>query len=193
MCQLDATSEAVRRQLPGYDRCVATDSWLTDREQRSWRSFVYVQMRLFAHLQRQLQRESGLSTADYDILVALSEAPNQQLRAFELGRVTQWEKSRLSHHLTRMEQRGLVEKRRCASEPRYHEVGLTDAGLAAIQDAAPRHAAQVRAAFVDVLTPEQLDQLGAACDAVLSHLDDRATTDPCDGPQGTSGADDDPC
>jgi DNA-binding MarR family transcriptional regulator len=178
---------------------VATDSWLTDREQRSWRSFVGVQLRLFAHLQRQLQRESGLSAADYDVLVALSEAPGHQLRAFELGRITQWEKSRLSHHLSRMEQRGLVEKRKCESEPRYYELGLTDAGLAAIRDAAPRHAAQVRAAFVDVLTPEQLDQLGEACDAVLAKLDDRGV-DPCDGPQETdgaretSGADDDgPC
>jgi DNA-binding MarR family transcriptional regulator len=170
---------------------VATNSWLSDREQRTWRSFVAVQSRLFAHLQRQLQREAGLSGADYEILVGLSESPGHRLRAFELGRITQWEKSRLSHHLSRMEQRGLVARETCASEPRYHEIVLTDTGMAAIENAAPRHAGHVRASFVDALTPEQLDQFGAACDAVLAKLDDKGEPDPCDSPQGTTAADHD--
>jgi DNA-binding MarR family transcriptional regulator len=172
---------------------VAPDSWLSDREQRTWRSFVSLQRRLFSQLQRQLQHDSGLSGADYEILVALSESAAGRLRAFELGRLTGWEKSRLSHHLSRMEVRGLVAKEACAGDPRYAEIVLTDAGLSAIEGAAPRHAANVRSWFVEALTPDQLDDFGAACDAVLAKLDDTGE-DPCadspPGPQGiTSGVD----
>ena len=161
---------------------MASDSWLSDREQRVWRSFVSVQARLLANLQRQLQRESGLSGADYEVLVGLSEAPRSRLRAFELGRQTQWEKSRLSHHLSRMEQRGLIARQTCADNTRYAEIVLTDAGRAAIEDAAPRHAGHVRSWFVDALTPQQLDEFGAACDAVLAKLDEAGEQDPCAEP-----------
>ena len=82
--------------------------WLDEREQRAWRRFITMQAQLRARLARQMQRESGLSEADYEVLVQLSEAPCGRQRVFELGQATQWEKSRLSHHLTRMVQRGLV-------------------------------------------------------------------------------------
>jgi len=137
---------------------------------RAWRQFITMQAQLRARLARQLQRDSGLSEADYEVLVQLSEAPCARQRVFELGRATQWEKSRLSHHLTRMEQRGLVARETCPSDSRGAFVVLTDAGRKAIEQAAPQHVEHVREWFVDVLAPEQLDTLADLSDAVLQRL-----------------------
>lgn len=145
--------------------------WLTEWEQAVWRRLIALQRRLPAALSRQVQRDSGLSGADYEILVNLSESPRGRMRAFEISKATQWEKSRLSHHLTRMEQRGLVERKTCAQDSRYADVVLTPAGRAAIEQAAPLHVAYVRRWFVDALTPGQLDALAEICDAVLARLD----------------------
>ena len=159
---------------------VTSQRWLSDREQRAWRSFMSMQARLRGNLARQLQRDSGLSDADYEILVNLSEAPGQRLRAYQLGESTNWEKSRLSHHLTRMERRGLVRRERCAEDPRYADVILTPDGRTAIEEAAPRHVANVREWFVDVLTPEQLDLFAAACDAVMAKLESDCAAQPAE-------------
>ena len=143
--------------------------WLDDREQRAWRSFTAAMVRLKAALARELQRDSGLSGPDYDVLAKLSEAPDQRLRAYELGAATGWEKSRLSHHLTRMEQRGLVAREQCEGS-RFFDVVLTEQGRATIEEAAPTHVAHVRDWFIDALTPEQLDALAEACDAITARL-----------------------
>jgi DNA-binding MarR family transcriptional regulator len=148
---------------------VSNAIWLDDREQRAWRSFTGAMERLKAALHRELQRDSGLSGPDYNVLVQLSEAPDQRLRAYELGAATGWEKSRLSHHLSRMEQRGLVAREQCTAN-RYFDVVLTEQGRAAIEDAAPRHCGHVREWFVEALTPEQLDALADACDAITERL-----------------------
>ena len=97
---------------------VSEPRWLDDAEQQAWRRFVTMQSRLQARLSQQLQRETGLSETDYEVLVNLSEAPDGALRAFELGEATQWEKSRLSHHLTRMVERGLVVRQACPTDNR---------------------------------------------------------------------------
>jgi DNA-binding MarR family transcriptional regulator len=144
--------------------------WLDEREQRAWRGLIRMQAQLGAHLRRSLVRDSGLSDADYDVLVHLSEAPEDRLRIFELVRALQWEKSRLSHQLRRMEQRGLLERSECPTDGRGAFVSLTPEGRAAIEAAAPRHVAEVRRHFVDVLTPEQLDVLGDIAEAVLESL-----------------------
>lgn len=144
--------------------------WLDDREQRAWRGLLAMHARLDAHLRRSLARESGLSDADYGVLVNLSEAPDERMRIFELVQALQWEKSRLSHQLRRMEQRGLVERSGCETDGRGAFVALTPEGRAAIAGAAPLHVAQVRRHFADVLTPEQLDALDSITDAVLGSL-----------------------
>jgi DNA-binding MarR family transcriptional regulator len=160
----------------------ATD-WLDDRQQQTWRRFVATMRRLPARLGQHLQRDSGLSAADYEILVILSESAQGRMRAFEIGQATQWEKSRLSHHLTRMAQRGLVARQTCAKDPRYADIVLTEAGRDAIEQAAILHVAHVRHYFVDALTEEQLTALDEICDAVLARLDkeDLATEECCDG------------
>ncbi|MEY2402736.1 MAG: hypothetical protein QOD38_287, partial [Acidimicrobiaceae bacterium] len=118
---------------------MARPKWLSKREQRAWRAFILLERRLNGRVARDLQRESGLSGADYEVLVNLSEAPSGRLRAFELGRATQWEKSRLSHHITRMVDRGLVARESCESDNRGAFVVLTAAGRRAIETAAPVH------------------------------------------------------
>jgi DNA-binding MarR family transcriptional regulator len=121
-----------------------------------------------------LQRETGLSEADYEVLVNLSEAPGSRLRPTELGGATRWEKSRISHHVTRMEARGLVRRIPCPTDNRGALVVMTPAGRRAIERAAPRHVEHVREAFIDVLTPGQLDALVEISDAVLARLAEAA-------------------
>lgn len=141
---------------------------LTARELRAWRvSFGMLDM-LRARVEQQLQASSGLSNADYTVLVVLSEAPERQMHLHELGRALGWEKSRLHHQLTRMCRRGLVHRERCGSRG-VHAV-ISAEGLAAIQEAAPDHATEVRRLFVDVLTPAQLDQFADIAEVILANL-----------------------
>ncbi len=144
--------------------------WLSEREQRAWRGLLGMQAQLNSRLRQSMQREAGLSDADYGVLVNLSEAPHGRLRIFELAAALQWEKSRLSHHLRRMQQRGLVERRECATDGRGAVVVLTDAGRASVDAAAPHHVAEVRRYFLEALSPAQLDALGDIADAVLTKL-----------------------
>lgn len=149
---------------------MSDDPWLNANEQRAWRSFLGMQRQLSTHLYRHLQREFGLSGSDYEILVNLSESPTGRMRAFELGEATDWEKSRMSHHLTRMAQRGLVRREPCAEDTRYADIVLTDEGRNAIAEAAPHHAANVRAWFIEAVGPERLAVIEEASDAVLTAL-----------------------
>lgn len=145
--------------------------WLDDTEQQVWRSFVLVQNRLGARLGRQLQATSALSMADFQVLVALSDVQSGRRRAFELGQLLDWEKSRLSHHLTRMERRGLVAREGCGTDRRGAVVVLTSEGRKAIEAAAPGHVEEVRRAIFDVLTPAQVESLGEICGRVLEQLE----------------------
>jgi DNA-binding MarR family transcriptional regulator len=151
--------------------------WLDDREARAWRGLQAVQLRLTATLSRALGAESELSYPDYTVLVVLTDQPDGRLRAFELGRELGWEKSRLSHHVSRMVARGLVTRERCPDDQRGAFVVVTDAGRAAIEAAAPGHVAAVRRHFIDLLSPAQLDTLAAITDTVLSSLDDDPARD----------------
>jgi DNA-binding MarR family transcriptional regulator len=145
--------------------------WLDEREAAAWRRMRQLGAPLNAALNRQLTRDSGLSMADYEVLVVLSEAPDLRLRARELGRATGWEKSRLSHHITRMERRGLVSREGCATDGRGAWVVMTAVGKDAIQTAAPGHVEAVRRFVIDALTPEQLEQLAAIGAAVQARLE----------------------
>ena len=145
--------------------------WLTVDEQRAWRQWLAVSSRLPARLNRELQADSDLSLADFDVLVQLTDTPAGRLRVGELGAALQWEKSRLSHHLTRMQRRGLVAREDVAADGRGSEVVLTPAGRAAIEAAAPAHVATVRALVFDVLTEDQVRALLEVTGAVLDRLE----------------------
>ena len=145
--------------------------WLDEREQRAWRGYTQMQHRLTKVLGQRLVRDSGLSAADYELLVPLSEAADDQLRARDLARMVDWEKSRLSHQLTRMEQRGLVERRECPTDARGAFISLTAAGRAAIEGAAPQHVDAVREHFIDLLTESEIQILIGITGRVLRRLE----------------------
>jgi DNA-binding MarR family transcriptional regulator len=152
---------------------MADRSRLDPDELAAWRSFVDMHHRLERHLARQLQRDFGLSDSDYEILVSLSEAPGGRMRAYELGQATLWEKSRLSHHLSRMEKRGLVSREVDPdADARYPSVALTPAGRTAIESAAPVNAARVRELFIDVLGPKRLALFREASEDVLAAIEE---------------------
>src|SRR4051794_7485907 len=155
--------------------------WLADDEQRAWRGLVQMTSRLDARLNRELQQSSGLSLADYDVLVLLTEAPDGRLRMFELVEDLQWEQSRLSHHVARMQRRGLVAREECTTDKRGAFVVLTDDGRDAIEKAAPGHVALVRRLVFDGLSKEQVGVLESFVTQVLSRLEPVKRADPDDG------------
>jgi DNA-binding MarR family transcriptional regulator len=144
--------------------------WLSPAEARAWRALQNLRTPLHAVLNRQLLRDSSLSMADYDVLVVLSENEAGTLRAGELGRIIGWEKSRLSHHLKRMEQRKLVQRLDCLTDGRGLLVSITEQGRAAIAEAAPGHVLAVRENVIDLLTPDQLAALAEIGEAVGAQL-----------------------
>ncbi|MGP4021877.1 MarR family winged helix-turn-helix transcriptional regulator [Actinomadura sp. 3N407] len=141
---------------------------LTERELHAWRTSMQMMELLRARIEQQLQAGSGLSNADYTVLVLLSEAPGRRMRAYELARVADWEKSRMHHQITRMCNRGLLARERCGS--RGMEAVVTEKGLAALKDAAPGHLQEVRRLFIDRLTPEELDQFAGIAAKILDNL-----------------------
>ncbi|MDF2978827.1 MAG: MarR family transcriptional regulator [Actinomycetospora sp.] len=144
--------------------------WLDAREQHAWRGYLAMQAQLQATLHRRLQADAGLSLADFDVLVALSDRADEPVRAGELAGLLQWEKSRLSHHLARMERRGLVAREDCPDDARGAFVVLTDAGRRAQEAAAPAHVAAVRELVFDGLAPEQVDALISVSDEVRARI-----------------------
>jgi DNA-binding MarR family transcriptional regulator len=147
--------------------------WLDDREAAAWRGLQAMQAQLDARLARDLADDSDLSYQDYMVLVALTDQPDGRLRAFELGRELGWEKSRVSHHVSRMIARGLVTRRKCPSDQRGAFVVIAESGRRAIEAAAPGHVAAVRRYVIERLTPAQLDALTSIADSVLEALADR--------------------
>ena len=145
--------------------------WLSDRELEAWRNLNLMQLQLGAFLSRSLASD-GLSYQDYLVMADLSDREGDQARLNELGHRLGWEKSRVSHHINRMQKRGLVEKVRCPTDRRGWFVTLTDDGRAAIAKAAPAHVDAVRRHVIDLLTPEQLDTLDTIAKTVLANLPD---------------------
>ncbi|HEX3680872.1 MAG TPA: MarR family transcriptional regulator, partial [Galbitalea sp.] len=115
--------------------------------------------------------DSGLSTGDYAVLLSLSEAPGHRVRSSELAAVIGWERSRLSHHLGRMEQRGLIRRDDCLTDNRGAEAVLTPEGAAAFRRASPPHLHAIQELFVSALTPDQLEAVTEISAALASHLE----------------------
>src|SRR5947208_16497579 len=149
---------------------MAKPRWLDEGEQHLWQGFLHLNQDLFAVLEQQLARESGLSGADYRVLHPLSVAPGGLLRARDLGTEIGWDRSRLSHHLGRMERRGLVVREECAEDARGLMVRLTPVARRAIEDAAPGHVEAVRRYFFDHLSNDEIETMAAGLDRVLDKL-----------------------
>jgi DNA-binding MarR family transcriptional regulator len=155
---------------------------IATRELAVWRSLLDTTNELRRLLSAQLQEECGLSPADYQVLLALSEAKGRRLRSSELASDIDWERSRLSHHLGRMQRRGLIRRDDCATDNRGAEVSLTEDGARSFRAATAPHLRAVKKHFADALTPNQLEALAEVLQALQDHRHPvRSTTHARDG------------
>ncbi|TPG35198.1 MarR family transcriptional regulator [Mycobacterium hodleri] len=145
--------------------------WLSEEQQRVWRNYLTMGARLQVAMNRQLQRDCGLSLSDYDVLVALDE--RDPCRVNELGERLGWEQSRVSHQLGRMRTRGLVERHGADDDRRGATVELTDAGRGALVSAAAGHVDLVREVVFDGVDGGELRALDRWTALVLERLRER--------------------
>jgi DNA-binding MarR family transcriptional regulator len=160
--------------------------WLSAGEQRAWRAFLTACQTLFGAIDAELQRDAGLPHGYYEILVRLSEAPGRALRMSQLATASTSSKSRLSHAIARLEERGWVRRVSCPTDRRGQIAELTEEGFAALAAAAPGHVEQVRRSLLDALTPEQVEQLRQISEAIVAAGQQTCQTaftqlDACDG------------
>ena len=145
--------------------------WLTAAEVDSWLSVVRMMTWLPWSIDQQLRRDSNLAMVEYQVLARLSNSPQRTLRMSLLADLANSSLSRLSHLVTRLEQRGLVRREPDPADGRFTRAILTDLGFQTLAEAAPGHVAHVRSLVIDVLSPEQLRRLGQAADRIMSHID----------------------
>jgi DNA-binding MarR family transcriptional regulator len=150
---------------------VASTRWLTPEQQRAWRAYLESTKILFDALDRQLQREADMPHAYFEVLVRLSEAPNRSLRMSQLAALTLSSRSRLSHAVARLEERGWVTRTRSETDRRGQIATLTDAGFAVLEAAAPGHVETVRGCVIDGLTEEQLQQLTVIGETIIRRVE----------------------
>lgn len=158
--------------------------WLNPTEQHAWRRLAAVSMLLPAALEAQLQRDAGLTHFGYWVLAMLSEAPGHAMRMSELAEIANGSQSRLSHLVSKLEDKGWVRRVKASTDGRGWVAELTEAGHAKVVDAAPGHVAEVRKRVFDALTPEQVTQLDSLCDAILASLTSGEDCDPRRQPAG---------
>jgi DNA-binding MarR family transcriptional regulator len=144
--------------------------WLSDEQLRAWIAFMKVRLRMSFEMNRQLQADSGLSLADYDVLAALSGEPEARMTLSGLSSKVGWELSRTSHHVKRMAIRGLVETRRADSDRRVTEAQLTDDGWGTLRTAAPGHVELVRSLFFDCLPSEMVSSMATIFETIDANL-----------------------
>ena len=145
----------------------STRIWLTEEQQRVWRAYLLGSARLNEKLDADL-RQFGLDLGEYEILVTLSEAEDRQSRMSDLADAVHQSRSRLTHTITRMESRGLVERVSCPTDRRGVWARLTDVGFGLLEEAAPSHVAAVRENFVEAMDEADYLALGRAFAAVLA-------------------------
>jgi DNA-binding MarR family transcriptional regulator len=145
--------------------------WLPAEAQQLWRRWLRLNALLPGVLHRELQADAGLSLPDFDVLVQLTDSPEGRVRVSDLARGLHWERSRVSHHVTRMERRGLVRREECRDDGRGAWVVLTEQGRAVIEQAAPAHVATVRRLVFDALTPQEAQVMAEVIEKVLARLE----------------------
>lgn len=166
-------SPAVGRAAPTVEGTSVDEPvpWLTSEQQQSWRAYLLGTARLNDALTRQLDAAVGLSMSEYEVLVRLSESPEQTLRMSELADSLVHSRSRLTHTVTRLERRGLVRRETCLADGRGVNCVMTPEGYALLVDAAPGHVRAVRAHLVDLLGEDEFRALGEAMTAIAAGPD----------------------
>src|SRR3954466_11303538 len=166
------TSQLSDRSQSEAGACPAVETrWLDPEEQKAWRAWLFSSMLLQDRLDRELTHETGISHAYYEILVALSEAPDRMLRMSQLAHRCLSSRSRLSHAVSRLEERGWVRRQTCEGDGRGLLAVLTDEGFAALEAAAPVHVEGVRTHLFDQLSPAQVEAMRDIGETLLRHLD----------------------
>jgi DNA-binding MarR family transcriptional regulator len=166
---------------------VSDTRWLDDDEQHTWRSFLTATRLFLDGIERQLQQDSGLPHAYYEILVRLSEAPGRTMRMSELATTSLSSRSRISHAVARLEASGWVRRRPCEHDKRGQLAELTDEGVAGLEAAAPAHVEAVRRGLFDALTPEQVTALRDISDTIVAHLSSEPVWPASDDAEVTNG------
>jgi DNA-binding MarR family transcriptional regulator len=158
------------RKSKGTEALTPFERRLTRQQERAWLAYMRVQLRLSYEMNRELQNDSGLSLADYDVLNALRYSPDGAMQITALAARIGWERSRLSHHARRMSARGLVTCDVLVSDRRATEVRLTDQGWQAVTDASEGHIELVRRLFFGGLPADHLAAVTEALEAVYENL-----------------------
>jgi len=149
---------------------MAETRWLTDDEQRIWRTFVHATKLLFDQLEHELDEQAEVPSRYYEVLAPLAEVPERRLRMSELADLSRSSRSRLSHSMDRLESLGWIRREACETDRRGAVAVLTAEGLSALEAAAPVHAQGVRSHFFDQLDEDQLEALGRIGERIIEHL-----------------------
>jgi DNA-binding MarR family transcriptional regulator len=158
---------------------------VSSEEWDAWRAFAAMRKHLDLALERRLQRDAGISLPDFEILLALFESRDNQLRVGELSALLGWERTRLSHQVTRMENRGLVIRVERETDARGRWIAATAEGRRVILGAMRDHARGIREYFFDVMSREELGLVSDVSTRVLGAID----PPPCDDidPEDSTG------
>ena len=149
---------------------MAEHSALSESELEVWRTFYSMRRHLDRALDLQLQRDSGVSASEWEILIALNDAPGRRLRIKDIARSIGWEKSRVSHLVTRMEKRELLGRAECEADARSSWIGLTANGRRAVLGAMSGHVAAIRRYFFDVLDDDEAASLSSVSHRVIEAI-----------------------
>ncbi|MEU8876339.1 MarR family transcriptional regulator [Streptomyces javensis] len=144
---------------------------LDPEEWELWGAWTRAQRLLAQELDRALQRDFGISKAEFSVLMTLWRAAGRELRVGELSESLGWEKSRVSHQLTRMEKRGFVARTESGAHGRRTGTRLTAEGRSAVESAITGHAGNIRRHFFDPLTPQQADAIRAWSEQTIERLE----------------------
>jgi DNA-binding MarR family transcriptional regulator len=161
----------LREARIAYPLVMTGTRWLSADEQRAWRGYLEATLLLFDELERQMQKDSGMPHAYYEILVRLSESDAREMRMSELAVRTRSSRSRLSHAVARLEERGWVERRDCPTDRRGQVAHLTEKGFGVLAAAAPSHVEAVRKHVIDQLSPAQITSLAEIGETIIAGLD----------------------
>ena len=145
-------------------------SKITPTELASWRSMLDTTTALRRQLQHVITDASGLSEQDFLVLLALIEAKGKPLRASDLADQIGWDRSRLSHHLSRMETRELITRETCKIDSRGTELRITEAGRNLMREATGPHFAALKELFANTLNPDEIDQLAKITSKLTARL-----------------------
>lgn len=132
---------------------------LDQDELETWRAFTLMRRQLELTLERRLQADAGISNADFTILASLQTEPSRRLRAGRIADIIGWEKSRVSHQLKRMEQRGLITREECGDDARGVWIVQTSDGSRAVLAALRDHTDAIREYFFDLLSEDEKSNL----------------------------------